>query len=232
LNANSALAQSAISAGPLEDILLCHLDTYQFVDPAGKPKPGEHLKKTRSRQAIVVIHSDWLGRIFVRDAWAGRLSASRFTERIISTYFKYKPRLCGIEANAMQELYADMVIDKAREQFSTVAMYPIYQSTKVEKKWRIRTVLEPVINAGRLFLLGSMPELETEIRNFPTGDHMDIIDALASAVSLVPKRTAKQQTNDEMKEILHYLRETGASPHQIEQRKRELEFENDRNHYP
>ena len=65
----------------MSELELPYLDTYQFVDPAGKPKPGERLKKARSRQAIVVIHSDWLSRIFVRVAWAGRLPTSKFTMR-------------------------------------------------------------------------------------------------------------------------------------------------------
>ena len=214
----------------MSEIELKYLDTFQFVDPAGKPKPGERLRKARSRQAIIVIHSDWLSRIFVRVAWAGRLPASRFTQKIISIYQQHLPRICGIEANAMQELYADMVIDKAREKMDQVAMYPVYQPTKVEKKWRIRNVLEPVINEGRLFILGSMPELEAEIRGFPTAEYADLVDALASAIALVPRRTRQKQENLEISEQLRYLRETGAPAHYIERRKIELEQENARSH--
>lgn len=207
------------------EIELTYLDTYMFVDPAGKPKPGDRLKKTRSRQAIVVIQSDWLNRVFVREAWAGRLPASKFTDKIISIYQQYRPRLCGIEANAMQELYADMVIEKAKEKLDKVSMYPVYQPTKVEKKWRIRNVLEPAINDGRLFIRGNMPDLEAEIRGFPTAEYADLVDALASAIALVPRRTRQKQESQEIAETLRYLRETGAPPDYIERRKRELERE-------
>ena len=54
----------------MSEIPITQLDTWMFVDPAGKPKPGDRLRKARSRQAIVVIHSDWLNRYFVRVAWA------------------------------------------------------------------------------------------------------------------------------------------------------------------
>jgi len=199
-----------------------------FVDPAGKPKPGDRLKKSRSRQAIVVLAADWLNRYFVRYAWAGRFPASKFTDKIISTYERFSPRLCGIEANAMQELYADMVIDKARAKLEQVAMYPVYQPTKVEKTWRIRNVLEPVINEGRLFLLEKEPELEAELRGFPTAEHKDLVDALASCIAIIPRRAKVKQENTEIAETLRYLRETGAPPHYIEQRKRELEAENGR----
>lgn len=218
----------------MSDLELTYLDTYMFVDPAGKPKPGERLKKTRSRQAIIVISSDWLPRYFVRFAWAGRLPTTKFTNRIISTYQQFRPRICGIEANAMQELYADMVVDKARTttRLENLSMYPVYQPTKVEKTWRIRSVLQPVIDEGRLFLLDSMQDLESEIRGFPTAEYKDLVDALASAIRLVPKRAKQKQENTEIESTLAYLRETGAPPHYIEQRKSELEQEYGRSSNP
>lgn len=209
----------------MTEIDFSHLETYMFCDPAGKPKPGERLRKSRSRQAIVVIQSDWIPRFFVRVAWAGRLPASKFTDKIISIYREYNPRICGIEANAMQELYADMVIERAREKLSRVGMYPVYQPTKVDKNWRIRTVLEPVINEGRLFIPHDMPDLESEIRGFPTSEFKDLVDALASAITLVPRRAQEQRDRSEMEETLQYLRETGAPHHYIERRKKELELE-------
>lgn len=207
------------------------LDVYMFVDPAGRTKTGAKLKKARSRQAIIVVRADWLNRIFVAVAWAGRFPTSKFTDKIISIYSQYTPRICGIEANAMQELYADMVIEKAKSQLENVAMYPVYQPTKVEKKWRIRNILEPVINDGRLFILPGMSDLESEIRGFPTAAFADLVDALASAIALVPKRTKQRQENDEVNETLRYLRETGAPAAYIEQRKQELELENARPSY-
>ena len=212
----------------MSEVDLALLDTYMFVDPAGKPKTGARLKKARSRQAIIVIHADWLSRIFVTTAWAGRFPTSKFTDKIISVYSQYTPRICGIEANAMQELYADMVIEKAKAQLENVAMYPVYQPTKVEKKWRIRSVLEPVINEGRLLILPNMPDLEAELRGFPTAEFADLVDALASAIALVPRRAKKRQEDQEIEATLRYLRETGAPPTYIEQRKQELELENAR----
>ena len=65
----------------MSEVELALLDTYMFVDPAGKPKTGARLKKARSRQAIIVIRSDWLSRMFVATAWAGRLPTSKFTDK-------------------------------------------------------------------------------------------------------------------------------------------------------
>lgn len=207
---------------------LKELNHYMFVDPASKPKPGQSLKKSRSRQAIIVLAADWIPRYFVRLAWAGKLPTSRFTDKIISTHRDYRPRLCGIEANAMQELYADMVIEKARTLERQVAMYPYYQPTKVEKNWRIRTILEPVINDGRLFIMEGMQDLEAEIQGFPTLDRKDLVDALASCISLVPRTARRRREKSEVEQTIRYLRETGAPPSYIQRRKAELEKEHGR----
>lgn len=196
------------------------LETYTFVDPAGKPKgPGDGLKKGASRQAVVTVKADYLSRMFVASAWAGKLPTTAFLGKIISECKRWNPRLCGIEANAMQELFADLVIEKAKTELASVRMYPVFQPTKVKKEWRIRNVLEPVINEGRLFLLPGMSDLEAELRNFPLGDSMDMVDALASAISLVPRRisTIKEERSSEQEARLRYLRETGAPASYIEQ---------------
>ena len=119
-----------------------------------------------------------------------------------------------------------MVIEKAKAKLENVAMYPVYQPTKVEKTWRIRSVLEPVINDGRLFLQEDMTDLEAELRGFPTAEYKDLVDALASVIALVPRRAVKKQEDFEIESTLAYLRETGAPPHYIERRKIELEQEN------
>jgi len=208
-------------------ISLSELDFYMFVDPAGKAKRGEGLKKSRPRQAIVVLAADWLTRVFVFYAWAGNLPPTAFMEKIIDVYSRYSPRICGIEANAMQELFAELVKDEATRRLGTVRMRPINQDTHVDKDWRIRTTLEPVVNQGRLFLLdgNTQIDLENEVRSFPTGKRKDIVDALASAVKLIPARNQEKARDDEVQGVLEYLRETGAPSWYIEQRDQELRQE-------
>jgi len=204
-------------------IPLTTCDTYAFVDPAGRPKRATDLKKQRARQAIIVVSVDSLQHIFVRLAWAGRLSASHFRDKILAVYDTFQPRLLGIEANAMQELFAELVRDAATERFAErVRMTPVWQDTKVDKDWRIRTSLEPILNNGRLFLCGSFPDLELELRGFPLAATKDLVDALASVVKLIPARPMARQASDQVDATAKYLRDTGAPPWYIEQRVREL----------
>jgi hypothetical protein len=215
-----------------------------FCDPAsGKSR----LKKVRARQAIVVIGSDHLTRVFVLHAWAGRLPTSRFIDKIINTCENHSPKVFGIEANAMQSLFADVVMDKANEQMKRLPIIPVHQTTKVEKDFRIRAAIEPVLNSGRLFFRvpGRIDEvdpetetedlsdelervgyfhaaLEAELRGFPTAATKDLVDCLASCIALIPKTPRKKQQNEEIEQHAAYLRATGMPSHQIQRRIEEL----------
>lgn len=195
--------------------LLKDLETYGFCDPAsGKT----NIKRIRARQAIVVIVVDSLFRIFVALAWAGRIPTSSFRDKILDEQEKWRTRRFGIEANAMQELFGDLVAEKSRERSGTSKFLPVHQPTKIEKDFRIRTSLEPVINDGRLFIHESMTELQSELFGFPTAQTKDLVDALASVLTLIPRRPRKQQISDEAHQLADYLRKTGAPSHYIERR--------------
>jgi hypothetical protein len=202
-----------------ESLPLRDLEVYAFADPAGSTKAQtSRLRRISARQAIVVIAADWIPRIFVVHTWAGRLTTSDFRDRIVSVYADFKPRKFGIEANAMQFLFADLVREGAKERLGTVRLIPIVQPTRVQKEYRIRTALEPVINDGRLFLQESQLELRSELQGFPTAARKDLVDALSSAINLVPKRAPAEKDDAEEKALAAYLRKTGVSPYLIEER--------------
>lgn len=197
------------------------LERFAFCDPAGsaRGRVPARLASIKARQAIVVAAADHVPRIFVLYAWAGRLTTSDFRDKILTVYGDFKPRLFGIEANAMQFLFADLVREEAKARFGeAVRMIPVSQPTNIEKNYRIRTAIEPVLNAGRLFLAPGLTELETELRGFPTAQTKDLVDCLASVIDMIPKRSAAEQSNDEIEALAAYLRRTGASPAMIEQR--------------
>lgn len=198
-----------------------NLERYAFADPAaGKDARG---KRRRARQAIVVAGRDWLDRWFVLEAWAGRLTATDFLERILTSYDQWKPRRFGIEANGMQVLFGSLVREEARRRFNDVRIVPIYQPTNVDKRFRIRTGLEPAINQGRIFLSDKTGDLAIEIQGFPTAETMDVVDALETVIRMSPKMPRMQERNEESDEYAKYLRQTGCPPHLIDRKVAEFE---------
>jgi hypothetical protein len=196
-------------------IRLQDLERFAFCDPASGKK--EQVKRVRARSAIVVVGADPLSRIFVLQAWAERCSTEKLMDRILELNDFWRPRIFGIEANAMQSLFADAVHLEARHRDRKIPLSAVYQPTKIEKDFRIRAALQPVIAFGRLFLQPTQHELEAELKSFPMTPVKDLVDALASAVELVPPRAPRQQANDELEAHLAYLRDTGAPASYIEE---------------
>ena len=192
-------------------------ERYGFVDPASSKKDGETMKRIKARSAIVVVAPDWLGRVFVLDAWCGRVSTDQLIERMYKTHETWKLRTLGGEANGLQELFQEAVLRDARLRGRALPLRPVHQPTRLEKDWRIRTILQPIIANGRLFLRPDMTELRTEIASFPLSPFKDTVDALASAVKMIPRRGTRREQDAEKEQLLDYLRKTGAPPHYIEE---------------
>lgn len=194
---------------------------YAFTDPAsGKPRSGASAASLKqSKQAITVIAVSPHMHIFAAYAWTGKLPTTAYVDKLLKTHAQFSPRIFGIEANAMQSLFADVVRAEAKKQLQRVAFLPISQPTNIDKKFRIRTRIEPVINYGRLLLDPHMIELETGLRGFPAADeYLDLIDCFASCVGLVPRKPEAIAKNEEIEALAKYLRQTGAPPWIIERR--------------
>jgi hypothetical protein len=191
-------------------------ERYAFCDPASSKKDHE-LKAIKARSAIVVVAPDWLGRIFVLEAWAKRCSTDQLIEKMFAVHDTWKLRVLGGEANGLQELFQEAVMRDARLRGKQLPLRPVHQPTRIEKTWRIRTILQPIIASGRLFVRDDMTELKTEIASFPLSPLKDMVDALASAIALVPLRVTRKETDAETEHLLDYLRKTGAPAAVIEE---------------
>lgn len=192
---------------------------YGFLDPSGPKRNVEGLRHVASRSAIVVGGADDLGRVFAIHAWAARCPTDELMERMVETCDRFRLKLLGCEENALAGLFADAVRRDAKLRQRVLPLVGVSQPSNVEKDYRIRTTLQPIIGNGRLFLLGNDPgmiELRNEIATFPMNLRKDLIDALASLCRLMPLKTARQSRNEEQEAYLRYLRESGAAPQVIE----------------
>ena len=203
-----------MSVGHLITVNLTDLpEKYFFCDPASGKQP---IKKSRGRSAIVGIGADSIERIFTLVAWASRGTTDMLIDKILAVNEEWKPRIFGIEANAMQSLFADALRREITRRHLRVPLVPVYQPTGIDKDFRIRSVVQPAYAEGRLFVQAGQHDLLNEITSFPTGSTKDLVDALASAISLVPARSTRAQRDDETDARLAYLRDSGASPDYIE----------------
>ncbi len=193
-------------------------DIVSFCDPAGGKQT---VKKTRARTAVVTVGQDWLQRIFVLNTWAERASTDRIIENIFRINIQFRPIIFGIEENGLASLFGGSLRREARFTNQRLNLQGVPQSNKIDKYFRNRSILQPIIAQGRLFVQDSQVELLAELRSHPMGQTVDLVDALASACSLLPKRTAPALKNAERDALARYLRQSGAGPAHIERRMRE-----------
>lgn len=199
------------------------IDVVAYVDPAAGKTGSDRVKKTRARSAIIVIGQDLLTRIFTLSAWADRCSTDELVDQMLHTQSTWHPRIFGGEADGLQSLFQDMVIREAKYKDIPIPLVPKKHPTNVDKDWRIRAALQKPIREGRLFVHPSQVELYTELQGFPRAKLKDLVDALASAVDLLPVRATRRDADDQSDALAAYLREQGADPRYIVERINELQ---------
>ena len=193
-------------------------ERYAFLDPAGGKQVQNQTKKGLARSAIVVVAPDPLHRLFVLEAWARRVSTPDLIEEIFRVNSQWQVLRFGVEANAMQSLFADAVALMALEKRISIQLLPIFQNTRIDKMFRIKTALQPILADGRLILGEDQIELRNELKAFPRGQTVDLVDALASVVKMVPDVPEEVRGREEADSLAKYLRQSGVPARYIEER--------------
>ena len=194
-------------------------DRVGFCDPAGSKT---RVKKVRARSAIVILGQDHLTRVFVLHVWAKRCTTDEMTEEIFRCYEEWQPRRFAVEANAMQLLYAHSLSREAKLRMQRLPIEPYYQPTGIEKPYRNRLILQPIVDNHRLCMLDSQTEARAELQVHPMGQTFDIIDCLAGAASLLPQRPQKSRVSAEAMRLAQQLRREGVAPWIIERKLKSL----------
>lgn len=176
----------------------------------------------RARSAIVVVGVDPLNRIYVLDAWADRVGTNEIRKKFVDMCEYWGPTVAAFESVGQQSLLSDPIMDEAAERGITIPLAAITPTTKVDKRFRIRATIQPVYGAGRLLINESLIELINEVTSFPMSSTVDLVDALASAIGMIPPMTTEQQKQDDAAELAKYLRDNGVPMTDIERRMAEI----------
>lgn len=194
-----------------------------FLDPhSGQEGAGRTVKSGLARAAIVDIARDQYNRIWVLDAWAGRVGTEQMVDELIKHWQRWHSSPFGIEAAGQQKLFVDTVRMILRMRGLNIPIDGREPSTREKKVFRIRRVIQPVVAEQRLLINKELVELKTEMAQFPTGQTMDIVDALAGAIDMLPVMATGEELHDQGDELYaEFLREQGLTNDQIERKLRE-----------
>lgn len=188
---------------------------YLWLDPASGKRDAK-LRSVRARAAMIVVGTSADQKVWALDGWAKRAGTQEVVRTFVDMVVKWGPVVAGFEDMGQQSLLLDPILQEADSRGVSVPLAPTKVNTKVEKNWRIRQQLQPLIGHGRLIINEELIELKSEIAQFPMSNMKDLIDALAGACSLVPPPLTKERKSQEAQELARYLRETGVPPSEIE----------------
>lgn len=157
-------------------------------------------KKDKADEAtIYVVGMSDGGKIYVLENWSKRGATPR---EIVDQYFDMAKRWSidrrchGFEGNGYQAALEYLL----REEMFRKKYYfePIKITNTVDKKKRIKGILQPRFAGGYVFFSTPCPKLETQLLDFENTVHEDHSDALAGAVALLDPfaASAADETSD------------------------------------
>lgn len=192
------------------------LGAVAYLDPAASKKRQDLAK---SASAIAVVGWDHLARYYALEMWQKRCATNELIEKVFEIQTRWKPSSFGVEANGMQSVFGEMVQREAASRGIYLPLRKHFQDTTISKEFRVETRLSPLIQDGRFFVLGTQHELRTGLMEARKGHVPDLVDALASAVEIVPIRPASYRLPDSLdvsRKFENYLKSTGRSRREVE----------------
>ncbi len=145
-----------------------------MVDPARTTNT-----KTSARTGYVVYH--WEGRtLWVDEAFGAFHKPDEIIDTICKLNEKYHPVKVGVEADGLEEFIMQPL---RAEQIKRSCSVPLYPQRAPRDKNSFISSLQPFYQAGDVVHAQPLPDLESELLNFPTG-RVDVPNALAYAIRM------------------------------------------------
>ena len=174
----------------LPDIRQSALNIAMIVDPNHSGNQG----RGRCRHAIVVCGCDDKVNHYVLESWAQAASFDTFYNKIFEIAKKFSLTRVGVETIAAQKYIAHHLMTMCQIKGYSLRIDELKGEVDLgdgevsrKKEFRIRNVLSPIAEQGRLFFPHNKVDLLNEYQTFPRGRYVDQLDALAYAPQLVRK---------------------------------------------
>lgn len=172
------------------DVRQSGLNIAMVVDPNHSGNQG----RGRCRHAIVVDGVDQEDNHYVLESWAEAASFDVFYNKIFEIAQKFGLTRVGVETVAAQKYVAHHIEHLCGVKGYSLRIDPLKGEVDLgdgeistRKEFRIRNVLAPIAEQGRLFVQQRQVGFINEYQTFPKGRYVDQLDAFAYAPQLVRK---------------------------------------------
>lgn len=170
------------------DIKRQHLSLAMTIDPnhSGNAAAG------RCRHAIIVLGVSEDSNYYLLDSWAQAASYDTFYQKVFQLAQKWHLTKVGLETIAAQRYIGHHILHLSKTSSWPLKIIELKGEVEApdgtmsrKKEWRIRNVIAPIAEQGRLFVQRKHQDFITEYQTFPQGKFCDQLDAFAYAPQLV-----------------------------------------------
>jgi len=169
-----------------------HIKYYGENEEVGLPKnitkfsmcdPAVSQQESADYSTIVTVGVDEFDNWYVLEVRREKWTVGELIDNLFSVYIQWKPITMSIEViGQAQGLLTPIEMEETRRaQIGKPVYLPLVEIKSrppVRKENRIRSVLQPRFERGKVFIKRDMYDLEEELLKFPKSKHDDIIDSL------------------------------------------------------
>lgn len=155
-----------------ENKLPKHTNNFVVCDPAVSQDVSA------DESSILVVSVDPEDNWYVRETRSGRWTVGQLIEELFAAHALWKPMAMSIETIGQAQGLLTPIHDEENRRKRYLPLTEIKVRPQVKKEMRIRSILQPRFERGKIFIKRDMVELEEQLLKFPRSKRDDMIDAL------------------------------------------------------
>jgi predicted phage terminase large subunit-like protein len=142
---------------------------------------------------ILIIGVDFENNWYVLEVRRDKWTVGELIEQLFAVNELWKPITTSIEVIGQAQGLMTPIHDEENRRNKYLPLFEIKARPDVKKEMRIRSVLQPRFERGKIFIKREMFDLEEEILKFPRSRHDDMIDAMTDMdeISFTPEEVKK-----------------------------------------
>jgi phage terminase large subunit-like protein len=149
-----------------------NLNIFALCDPAISQEEGA------DESSIIIVGVDSENDWYVLETRTGKWTVGELIEQMFAVHSQWKPITMTIETIGQAQGLMTPIHDEENRRNHYLPLVEIKSRGQITKQMRIRSVLQPRFERGKIFIHPDMFELEEQILKFPRGKRDDMIDAL------------------------------------------------------
>jgi hypothetical protein len=170
------------------DVLLPkNLNIFAVCDPAISQEADA------DESVILIVGVDEINNWYILEVRNGQWTVGELIEQLFAVFAEWNPQDMTVEVIGQAQMLVDSIYEAENERNIFLPLTPIKARPKITKQQRIRAVLQPRLERGKIFLKRDMFDLEEQILQFPR-HRDDMIDALTDISEVGFEADAPEKT--------------------------------------